>query len=171
MLFIFLTFVACLRFELLKRSFRIGIIAIKLAGKVLWPKIQCIFGHPIGTTTSALILFAHQYENRHNLSIRCRNQVIQKPKFIYTFRATTFMKRPKSGKIIYITKILVQSGWRDMLPNLSKIREIFSTTLISYFLAWVTTLGLGIFHNKREDTCKQGTLDSFSINFSDSTAN
>lgn len=61
MLFIFLTFVACLRFEVLKRSFIIEIIAINIAGKVLWPKIQWIFGHPIGTTTSAWTLFAHQH--------------------------------------------------------------------------------------------------------------
>ena len=104
MLFIFLTFVACLRFEFLKRSFIIEIIAIKIAGKVLWPKIQWIFGHPIGTTTSAWTLFAHQHWTGHIWSIRCPNQVIQKPKFIYTFRDTTFMKRPKWWKIIWRTK-------------------------------------------------------------------
>ena len=160
----------CCMFQVLipKEEFQNWKYRYQACWKSIVEEIQCRFGHPIGTTTSALILFAHQYENGHNWSIRCRNQVIQKPKFIYIFRATTFMKRPKSVKIIYITKILVQSGWRDMLPNL--IREIFSTTLISYSLAWVTPLGLGLFQNKREDTCKQGTLDSFSINFSDSAA-
>ena len=61
-------------------------------------------------TCNKILYFHIKYLNRHILSFRYRTHDIQKPKFIYTFRTTTFMKGSKSNKIVFKMKILMQDG-------------------------------------------------------------
>jgi len=52
------------------------------------------------------ILYFHaRYSNMNILSLWYRNQAIQKPKFIYTYRISTFMGDPKWDKIFLKNRI------------------------------------------------------------------
>jgi hypothetical protein len=52
-----------------------------------------------------------RYSNGNILGFWYRNKAIEKPKFIYTSRTTTFMKDSKSDKIFLKDRIRMQLGW------------------------------------------------------------
>jgi len=58
-----------------------------------------------------ILCFHTRYSNGNNLSFWYLNQAIQKPKFIYAFRNTNFMKDSKWDKIVLKNRIWPQSGW------------------------------------------------------------
>jgi hypothetical protein len=54
------------------------------------------------------------------MSFKYQNQAIEKPKFIYTSRDTTFIMDSKSDKIVLKAKIQTQSEERDESPDLMR---------------------------------------------------
>jgi hypothetical protein len=86
-------------------------------------KIMILFGPRIRRANSgqnsfrSRIPYFHTRDSNENiLNLWYQNQAIQKPKFIYTSRTTTFMKDTKSDKIILKDRIRMQSGWSKWVP-------------------------------------------------------
>ena len=82
---------------------------------------QSSFGPPTGIAKSGLnsvrgriFCSSMQHSNGHIWSFRYPNQVIQKPKLIYTSRYTTWMKSPSPKEIVFNTEILMEAGRRDL---------------------------------------------------------
>jgi hypothetical protein len=67
---------------------------------------------------SRINCFLIRYSYGNILSFWYQNQKIQKPKFIYTYRSTTFLKDLKWDKFILKNRIWLQSSWSKGSHNL-----------------------------------------------------
>jgi hypothetical protein len=81
-----------------------------------------------------ILYFHNWYSNENILSFWYRNQEIQKPKFIYTYRTITFMKDSKWDKFILKNRIWPQSPWSKGSPDL--IRKLTMPSIPIWLRVW-----------------------------------
>jgi hypothetical protein len=81
------------------------------------------------------------------LSFWYRNQEIQKPKFIYTYRTITFMKDPKLDKIVLKNRIAAKLGWKP-----SRERSLCFHARFQTRISWASDIEIKRFKSPNSST-------------------